>query len=364
MKTAFFNCSSGVAGDMILAACISAGVSAKELEANLKKNLRIKNWELNVKKVMKGHFSAHTVTVSGDRYFSSPFEMKNIIAKSRYPAQIKKTSLEILDALIKAESKVHAVEKKNVHFHELSSLDTIIDIVGSCVCMHLLNVGRVYCSEINIGRVSPAALEILKDNKIPVYSNNSQFELATPTGVSIMSVLAENFGKMPSMVIERSGFGAGTAEISKSPNLLRLLVSRSEISTVDGWGEDKVVLLETNIDDMDPRIYPFVTEKLFKNGALDVWLTQVLMKKGRPGILLSVLCRINEGSNLSKIVFEETTTIGIRYSFLDRFVLERYASKDNKISYVNSSKIKLKSEFEISRLKALKKHIPLKNVIL
>jgi pyridinium-3,5-bisthiocarboxylic acid mononucleotide nickel chelatase len=364
MKTAYFNCSSGVAGDMIIASCIDAGVSAKLLETKLKSNLKLKGWSLKAQSVQRGHTRAHTFKVEGDQYFSSPAEMKKIVSGSTFSAEIRTKALKILDTLIAAEAAVHGTKIDKVHFHELSSIDTIIDIVGACVCFKMLDIEKIYCSEINIGRAAPAAIEIMRAGKIPVYSNNSSVELATPTGVAIMAILAEEFGRMPGMRITGYGFGAGSWNERDSSNLLRLMTGEVQEPKPNYWGEDEVVLLETNIDDMDPRIYAFAMEKLFKAGALDVWLTQVIMKKSRPGTVLSVLGRASQESFLAGIIFEETTTLGIRRSLLNRFVLRRNISKDNKISYLNNNKIKTKSEFEKARLKSLKNNLPLKDILI
>jgi hypothetical protein len=362
MRIAYFNCSSGIAGDMILASFLNAGLDAKRLENTLKKALRFKNWKLEVKSTESlYHIPLPQVNVKGEKKFASPIDMVNFIKRSGLSAKVKGLSLKILESMILAESKVHKMHKSRIHFHELNSLDTVIDITGSCLALELLKIDEVYASNINIGRPAPAALELVRKNKVPVYSNNPDVELATPTGLAVISNMVIGFGEMPQMVLENYGMGAGTQKINR--NYLTVSIGQSLNKENTYYSSDEVVVLETNIDDMDPRIYPYLIEKALSLGAKDAWLTQVLMKKGRPGIVLSVICHKNNEKDIVNLLFNETTTLGIRRRESNRYILNRKLLKDKKIAYLSGKKMKVKSEYENAKLQSLRTHKPLKNII-
>lgn len=366
VKAAYFNCSSGIAGDMILAACISAGVPARGLEQALKKNLRVKDWHLVVKASGQCHFPALTVNVAGDRHFDSPAQIRRIIESSGFRDRIKTRSLSILAELVRAEARVHRIKKEAVHFHELNSVDTLIDITGACLALDMLGIGPVCASPLNIGRAAPAAVEILKSAKAPVYAEGHRHEMTTPTGAAIITQIVSAFGDMPLMSIERSGWGAGTFLTDARPDVLRLfigsLLPRGRNDAVPGHDEG-IVVLETNIDDMDPRVYPYLTERLLAAGAHDVWLTQVIMKKGRPGILVSVLGDPSTEETLRKIMFKETTTLGIRRHTALRHVVPRRNAGSSKTVWKASGKKYSRIEYESAKAIALKKKVPLLSLL-
>ena len=362
MKIAYINCSNGVSGDMLLSAFISAGVKHSELENLLKRSLKLKGWNLRVERNRVFHVPVMKTEVLGDHRFRSPAEIRKIIAKSSFSPELKDRCLRILNSLVQAEAKVHRVPLTGVHFHELNSIDTLIDIAGACLCLDLANVKEVYASPVNIGSPMPAAMEILRERKVPVFSSDTSFELTTPTGAAIISEIVSRFGDMPEMKIEASGFGSGTKKSSKGFSLLKLFVGETaQESAVFG---DEVILLETNIDDMDPRIYPYVTEKLFSAGAKDVWMTQVLMKKGRPGIVLSALSSPDYEKKLVDVLFRETTTLGIRRFAVPRYILKRKVRGDRKIGFLGKGKAKVKSEFEIVKREAHESGRPLSDSLI
>jgi uncharacterized protein (DUF111 family) len=205
---------------------------------------------------------------------------------------------------------------------------------------------------------------MLENSHIPVFSKESQYELATPTGIAIISTLSKGFGEMPLMDIEHYGYGAGTQIIPSGPNVVKVLIgSTPSGGAIEKYARDSVILLSTNIDDMDPRIYPYVTEKLFEAGAKDVWLTPVTMKKGRPGIVLSVLCTNDVEEALVTIIFTETTTLGVRRCVSERYILDRAIRGGNKTAYLPGGGVKVKSEYEIFRRNALRKNIPLRRLM-
>ena len=362
MKTAYFNCSSGIAGDMTIAALASAGLDIVALEKKLKAAMPLKGWRFSVRaEDSLYHFPAVRLdVVGGDKRAGSPVQMINMIKSSKLSAGVKENAVAILNVLVKAEAKVHGVKEDKVHFHEIGSIGTIIDITGVCAGLEMMGVGNVFCSAINTGNPAPASLEIIKQKKIPVYSDNPAFELATPTGIAVMSVLASGFGRMPVMSVESSGISAGGQRVNN--NVLKVLIGQSQHENSYS-GKDEVVLLETNIDDMDPRIYPYVCEKLLACGALDVWLTQVIMKKGRPGLVLSVITAGPLEREVVDIIFTETTTLGIRRMPCQRHILNRQSKGEKKTAQLAGNKRKVKSEYEVIKRTAIKSKTPLKTLL-
>ncbi|OGS24217.1 MAG: hypothetical protein A2297_02590 [Elusimicrobia bacterium RIFOXYB2_FULL_48_7] len=360
VKIAYFNCPSGIAGDMMLSSLLECGVSPVWLETYLKKALKIKNWKLAVKKAHKGHTSATHIDVVSDFHFDTPAQMKSVLAKSSLPSGVKAKSLDVMNVLISAESKIHKMPANKVHFHELSSIDTLIDITGNILVLEKLGIEKVFASNINIGKAEPATLEIIKRNKIPVYVSTPQYELTTPTAAALMAVLVESFSLRPVFNIEKFGFGAGTFDVPGHSNMVTVMIGSMQTAAMS----DTVILLETNIDDMDPRVYPFLSELLFKAGALDVWLTNIIMKKGRPAVKVSVLCSPETENALSNIILRETTTIGIRSQSMGRTCLPRIQKGENKISTLPDGSTKSSVEYRKAVIKALKTKTPLYRLLI
>lgn len=347
---------------MLIASLIDAGISNKLLEKELQKRLKMTGWSLEVNTTQRHHFPAKLLSVKGDITFRSPYHMREIISDASFTPETKSLMLKILDNLIAAEAKVHNIPPSKIHFHELNSIDTLVDITGFCYCLELLGISQVHASPLNVGRPAPATIEILKKCRAQVYSDNPAVELTTPTGAAILSTISKSFGNMPELKIEKSGFGAGHKIIEKTPNILNALIGAAgAVHTM--FETDEVILIETNIDDMDPRLYPHVMEKLFLSGAKDVWLTQVLMKKGRPGIILSALSSIENESELARIIFRETTTLGIRRQSVPRFLLNRETKPGKKIARLPGGETKIKSEYETTRQKAIKTSTPLIKIL-
>ena len=362
MKVLYINCSNGISGDMLLSSFINLGIDPKALERSLKKNLKISGWSLDVSRNKAIHFPATTLNVKGNITFSSPAQMRSIIKKSAFSESVREKGLAILDTIIEAESAVHKVPLEGVHFHELNSIDTLVDIMGACVCVELLKAAKIIASPLNLGSPMPATIEIVRRGKIPVLSTDPSFEMTTPTGAAIISNMADKFSDMPLMKIEKTGFGSGTKRSLKGYSIMKIFVG--EAAGIGAYQNDETVLLETNIDDMDPRIYPYVMEKLFAAGAKDVWFTQVLMKKGRPGIVLSALGARGDENKLVDVLFNETTTLGIRRFEVPRYVLKRKVAGDKKIAYLNKKKTKIKSEFELAKKLALESKQPLSDILI
>lgn len=347
MKIAYFDCFSGISGDMCLGAVVDAGVSLQELEKELKK-IPSGGYRLTAKKVKRAGFTSTKVDIAVLAQRLAPHalrkwkDIEKIINRSRLSEEIKQRGRRIFKRLFEAEAKVHGEAFERVHLHELGAVDCIVDIFGTIIGLNILGVEKVFSSPINLGSgfveteagilpvPAPATVEILK--KVPVYSKDVPFELTTPTGAAIIKEISSGFGDMPPIDIGKIGIGAGNRDLKDRPNILRLFIGNPHF-TKGGQGEVKggmgglldenVIVIETNVDDMNPQIYEYVMEKLFKAGALDVYLTQVLMKKGRPGVKMTVLCNKEQLENLMKIVLKETSTIGLRFYEAKRRILQR-----------------------------------------
>lgn len=362
MKIAYFNCSSGIAGDMILAACIDAGVSARGLESRLRGALKLSGWRLKVAADTRLHYPAKRVSVEGTQIFSSPREMQSIIRRSSLSPAVIKRSLDIVSFLVAAEALVHGVPPAQAHFHELNSIDTLVDICGACLCMELLGIDEVLASPVNVGNPAPATIAMTKAGTVPVFSSTALHELATPTGMAVVARLARRFGPLPAVTISASGIGAGARAVPGTDNVLKVLIGDASGGAASAES-DTVVLLETNIDDMDPRVYPYVMEKLLSAGARDAWLTQVLMKKGRPGIVVSVLCDASCEPAMLNILFAETTTLGVRRSVRERTVLRRRQDAAAKTGFLPGGGRKTAVEFEPARARARATGAPLRRLL-
>lgn len=339
MRIAYFDCFSGISGDMCLGALVDAGISIKILGTELKK-IPIEGYKLTSKKVVRSHCAARKVNVaiSAQRRGKVPKrweEVERLIKKSSLSEEIKRKGHKIFKRLFKAEAKVHGESLNTVHLHELGAVDTIVDIFGTIVGLTMLGIDRVYASPINLGSGSieleghilpvpaPATAELLR--KIPVYSKNIPCELTTPTGAAIITGLSSGFGDMPIMENEKIGIGAGHKNFKERPNILRIFVG--EQRQVFKEHSERVTVIEATIDDMNPQVYEYVMEKLFKAGARDVYLTQVIMKKGRPGVMITVLSDEEQKEELMGIILKETSTTGLRFYEMRRKVLDREIKK-------------------------------------
>jgi uncharacterized protein (TIGR00299 family) protein len=374
-KIAYFDCFSGISGDMIIGSLISSGLHLDNLRIELEK-LKLKGFKIDAKRVIKNGISAIKFNVDGKekvkhRHLS---QINNIIERSRLDEDIKIQAKKILQRIAEAEAKVHNQPVEKVHFHEIGAIDTIVDVVCSLVGLKSLGVKKVYCSKLNVGSgfvkfshgkfpvPAPATAEILKN--IPIYATDSNTELATPTGAAIISTIAEKFCDLPLMEVDKIGYGAGTKEIDQ-PNVLRVFIGRLRVPFDSG--QEAVCIIETNIDDMNPQLYDYVMGKLIQNGALDVYLTNILMKKNRPAVKLTVLSKPNEKEELVKIIFEETTSIGVRIRNEERKTLKREIKEVNtkygkirvKIARLDKKIVNKMPEYEDCKKIAKKKNISL-----
>lgn len=387
MKIAYLDCFSGISGDMFLGALVDAGVPLSHIEQDLRR-LPVRGYQLTSKKVLRSSITATKVDVivqkpkvGGRRQEAKRWDdIKKIITTSSLPDQIKQKGLRIFKGLYEAEGKVHGIPYKKTHLHELGAVDCIVDIFGALIGINLLGIEKIYASPLNLGSgtvrtahgrlpvPAPATAEIVTG--IPVYASDTPFELTTPTGAALLREIADGFTNMPHMKITKIGYGAGQKDIEGIPNTLRVFIGEiipEYLHAADG----QIVVIETNIDDMNPQLYEYVMEKLFAAGARDVYLTTVIMKKGRPGIVLTVLCSQDRQGEITDILFKETSTIGVRFHTASRTMLHRnfqeaaspFGKLRIKVSRTADGMTKSTPEYEDCRRAAQKYNVPLLDVI-
>ncbi len=430
MRIAYLDCFSGISGDMFLGALVDAGVSPEIFEETVAA-LNI-GARLECAKVMRGGMSAVKVDVYVDGQKDLPrevflaqehqhdhshdhqspshshehdhshehahshthespghgrglTEIRAIIQNADIPAAAKKTSIKIFEALGAAEAEIHGTTPDKVHFHEVGAVDAMVDIVCAAVGVEALAIDEWVCSPLNVGGgtvkcahgtlpvPAPATLKLL--NRAPVYSSGPQVELVTPTGAAIVSVLCHRFASFPAMTIEKASYGAGTREFPDHPNLLRLTIGEAAEAlgpnAPSAASNDTIAVLEANLDDLSPQVLGYAMEKLLAEGALDVFSIPVQMKKNRPGAILTVLAKTEDADRLSKLIFAETTTLGIRRRDEHRQVLiRRWQSVDTtwgpvriKVANINGSISNYAPEYEDCRKLAKEKQVPLRNVM-
>ncbi len=338
MKTAYFDCFSGISGDMTIAAFLDAGLPMKTLEDGLAK-LKIRGYSLKKSKVRRGSIAGTkfdcVIKNNHQHNHHSLKEILSIIDRSALNGNVKSIAGRIFNAIGTVEARVHGVRSaSDVRLHELGEIDSIIDIVGTAIAVDALGIEKVYASAVTMGRTSvltkhgmipipgPAALGLLKGVPVTI-SDDVRAELVTPTGAGILATLAESFGGMPCMKASRIGYGAGSRELPGMPNMLRIVIGES----VPAFKTDVVTVIEANIDDMNPQYFEHLFGRLLDAGALDVFVTPVQMKKTRPAFLLTAVCRRGDVAPISSIIFRETTTIGVRFHESGRFVLDRTTVK-------------------------------------
>jgi uncharacterized protein (TIGR00299 family) protein len=381
MKCAFFDCFSGISGDMTLGALLDAGVPLDQLRGELQ-GLNVSGWELSAEKVWKNGMAATYAKVRAQDTTTnrSLGTILGLIENSALSAGVKHRASAIFQKLGEAEAAVHDVSLEKIHFHEVGAIDAIIDIVGACIGFSTLGIDSFACSALNVGGgtakmahgvlpvPAPATARLLLGK--PTYSNGVQKELVTPTGAAIVATLCSNFGPQPPMTVSAIGYGAGTADLEAQPNVLRLMVG--EAAEKPAVAESETIrVLEANLDDMNPQIYGYFLEKALVAGALDVFSTPVQMKKNRPGMLVTVLCKPEDEPKFHEMFFAETTTLGVRTYTAERRVLARqwetvhtnFGEVRIKVARLNGHIRQASPEFEDCRKLAEAKNVPLQKVM-
>jgi pyridinium-3,5-bisthiocarboxylic acid mononucleotide nickel chelatase len=354
MKTLYFDCFSGIAGDMTIAALLDLGLDFDYLKTELKK-LPVDGYELKSSRVIRANLSAikFNVLMDGDghqdhhhdhhhehdhsHFHRKASEILAMIRDSSLNANTKRIATNIFTKLAISEGNVHHIAPEDVEFHEVGAVDSIVDTIGAAIGFDGLGIERFLCGPINVGggfihcqhgiypSPAPASADLLRGAEI--YSKHVQVELVTPTGAAILAAVVDRFGRLDGFVTESVGYGAGTKQFQDFPNCVRLLIGQEKGTAAKPSDlsnpHSEVIVIEANIDDMQPQNFAYVTERLLEAGALDVATIPLQMKKGRPGQLLQVLSPVNRSDVLSRIIFRETTTIGIRSYRARRQALER-----------------------------------------
>jgi len=331
-KIAYFDCFAGVSGDMILGALIDAGLRPEALRAALR-GVPLAGWRLSARRVRREGLAGTKVAVvtgpGAGRGLHGLDDILRAVRKSGLPECVTGGAEETFRLLARAESKVHGARLARAHFHEVGAVDSVIDVLGAWAGLNLLGVDEVYASPLpwNGGTVTcahgilpvpaPAAAELMRG--VPVVPHAARGEMVTPTGIAILKARCAGIGACPAMTVARVGYGAGDTRFPGFPNLLRLVLGEAG----GGEGTDTVAVIETGIDDMSPVRYDYLGRRLFEEGALDVFVTPVMMKKNRPGQLLTVLCEPGRAGAIADVVFRESTTLGVRVREERRMVLPR-----------------------------------------
>jgi pyridinium-3,5-bisthiocarboxylic acid mononucleotide nickel chelatase len=382
MKIAYFDCFSGVSGDMCLGALVDIGLPLADLTKALK-GLRISGFTLRQRRVMRGHLLATKVDVVIANGMDNPLshdDIQRLLRAARLPVIVRERASMVFEKLARVEARAHRTTFRKVHFHELGVIDSLVDVVGTLLGCHLLGLEALYASPINVGSgmvktrhgllpvPAPATADLLKG--LSIYAAGPPRELTTPTGAGLMATAASGVAQMPPMKVAAVGYGAGTFNPPDWPNALRVIVGDrgSEAET------DQVMVLETNLDDMNPQAYELLMERLFGQGALDITLTPVIMKRGRPGIVLTVLADPHKLEAVLRVLFAETTTLGVRIQEVARRMLPREVTEiSTKFGAVRvklaksgemSGKIKARPEYRDCKRIAEQTGLPLRTVML
>lgn len=393
MKIAYFDCPTGIAGDMCLGALVDAGVPLNYLQAKLDQLSIHREFHVHSHKVKKLGIEGTQVSVhlSNDapQVWRHLPEIEQIIETAGLPLRAKTWALATFRALAVAEGAVHGVLPTQVHFHEVGAVDAIVDIVGTCLGLDWLDIDRIVCSPLPFGGgtvqaahgrmpvPTPAVLKLWQSRSVPIFSNGIHKELVTPTGAALVCALANHFGECPTMAVQQVGMGAGERDIPM-PNLLRLWVGQGVNQHAHTHAhehehphtDEVVVLLETQLDDTSPQILGFLFEQLLAQGALDFYVTSVAMKKNRPGALLTVLCLPSQVRACEEILFRETTTLGVRRDYRLRSRLGRrfatvttsFGTVPVKVGYRDGKIYTIQPEYEDCRRLALASGQPLKTI--
>jgi hypothetical protein len=380
MRVGYFDCPSGASGDMILGALVDAGAPFDALTRELA-GLGLKGYRLERQEVMKAGFRATKVDVHVDEGGHHHPErtlaaILGLIEGGRLAPPVQERAARIFRRLAEAEARVHGTTVERVHFHDVGAVDAIVDVTGACIGLHLLGIEAVHVGALPVGggfvqgphgRIpvpGPATAELLKG--FPIIDTGVRRELVTPTGAAVLTTLAAGAGAMPAMHVRAVGYGAGTMDLD-TPNVLRLFVGETAVAAPT----ETILQVETTVDDMSPQLYEPLLERLLEAGALDVFLTPVIMKRSRPGVVLTALCEPARVADLSRVLFEESSTIGVRWTAYQRERLEReivrlataYGPVGFKVSRLEGRVITVTPEFEDVRRIARDKGLAVREVL-
>lgn len=333
-RVAWWHCFSGIAGDMAMGALVDAGAELDLLERELA-GLPVGGWALDAQSVLRGGVAATRVEVrvAESSLVRTHAHIVGLITEARLPERARRRALDCFAALAEVEGRLHRKPPSQVHFHEVGGLDAIIDVLGTCLALEILGVDRVASSPVaqGMGMVraahgllpnpSPAVVELLR--RAPTYGTDQPFELTTPTGAALLAATVEEWGPLPAMAIETSGFGAGTRELDGTPNVVQVVVGQAAPAQAAPDGGQPVELVEANVDDVTGEVLAATVAALVAGGALDAWITPIVAKKGRPAHVISFLCDPVRGAQLRDIVVAETGTLGVRSLPLRRWVSPR-----------------------------------------
>jgi len=377
MTSLYYDCFAGISGDMNLGALLDLGVEEAVLRKGLDR-LTVEGFELRIAPDRRGGIAGTRVevatTADAESPARSPAVVRELIGRSGLGRRVETFSLRVFERLAAAEAKVHGILIEAVHFHEVGAVDALVDVVGAAICLEQLGWPAVIGSVVELGSgvvdcahgrlpvPAPATLELLQG--VPTHRGGVPFEATTPTGAAILTTAVERFESQGSMVSQRVGYGIGRRD-GPLPNVLRLVVMAP-----DPARREALSLLECNIDDMSPEFYPHLLERLLTKGAKDAWIAPLVMKKGRPGILVSVLCEDRYEPTLTRLLFAETTTLGVRRGSVSRTALERtlrsldtpFGPVPVKVAVRPDGSRQTKPEYEVCQSIALERELPLREV--
>ena len=379
MRVLYFDCFSGVSGDMILASLLDLGADEQRVRTGLD-GIGLAGYEFKVEKVLTGGITATsaTVTVADESMPQRKLaDIENMIDRSALHDAVKAKGKKIFRRLAETEARIHDTTPDRIHFHEVGATDSIVDVVGSLLALDTLDVDEICCSPVHLGTgevqcqhgtlpvPAPATVELLQG--VPVYSQGLQTELTTPTGAALISSMAQKFGPVPAMTVKAVGYGAGKKDLGDRPNVLRAILGETDVPDTE---TDLVAVLETTIDDMNPEQYPWVVERLFSAGARDVYLVPAICRQGRPGTSLVTICDTGLVDKVAGIILEETSSFGIRYRLESRLKLSRESREMEtkwgkirvKIGTMGGKIVSISPEFRDCRTVAEREGVPLKIV--
>lgn len=373
---AWFHCFAGIAGDMALGACLDAGAPIEEVRGILGR-LPVRGWTLDAEPVLRGGLAATRAVVGAEEHKVSRTygHIAALLEEARLPERVRERAGRVFRLLAEAEGRLHRRPMAQVHFHEVGSIDAVVDVVGTCAALEALGVDEVRASPIAVGtgmvrsahgllpNPAPAVVDLLRG--APVVGVDVNVELTTPTGAALLAGLCSGFGPLPSMRLTAAGFGAGTRELEALPNLLHLAVGEA-FEEAEATGGQPLALLEANLDDVSGEVVAHAVDALLAAGALDAWTTAVTMKKGRPAVVMAVLCHLPEAPRLRDLLAAETGTLGVRVSRVERWPFARQVEEvevEGLPIRVKRAARRVKVEYEDAAKVARRTGLPLREVV-